>query len=233
MLGGRYVNDEIRAYYDEAPGRQEHGILVSLGVARDLSDAPHAVTYLLERPVKIAGDVRERLTVEHYCFDPAMTPAGKSVMEVWLDSGYSAWNGMRGDPERYDAEKQQVAKAVITKHRHNREKQEHPPLVHINLELAGRCDRWQAFNDDVLARLWTLLQNARSVFQSDCRLLTTYSYRHEKRFYPVRLQSDPTTSQGDLRDCYPVDLSLDLINENFAPNRLRLREDAYTRWALA
>jgi phytoene dehydrogenase-like protein len=113
MLGGRYVNDEIRAYYDEAPRRQEHGVLVCLGVARDLSDAPHAVTYLLEQPVTIAGDLRERLTVEHYCFDPTMAPAGKSVMEVWLDSRYSAWKGMYGERDRYDAEKQRVADAVI------------------------------------------------------------------------------------------------------------------------
>jgi phytoene dehydrogenase-like protein len=113
MLEGKYINDQIRAYYSEAPSSQEHGILVSLGVARDLSNEPHAVTYLLEQPVTIAGKARERLTVEHYCFDPTMAPAGKSAIEVWLDSNYAYWKGIHDDRERYVAEKQQVATAVI------------------------------------------------------------------------------------------------------------------------
>jgi phytoene dehydrogenase-like protein len=113
MLEGKYVNDQIRAYYSEVPSSQEHGILVSLGVARDLSNEPHAVTYLLEQPVTIAGKVRERLTVEHYCFDPTMAPAGKSVIEVWLDSNYAYWKSIHAERERYEAEKQQVASVVI------------------------------------------------------------------------------------------------------------------------
>jgi hypothetical protein len=133
----------------------------------------------------------------------------------------------------HDLDALQVAKAVITKHRHNRTRQNHPPLVHINLQLAGRSDRWHAFNEDVLARLLTLTQNVHAVFQSDCRVLTTYSYRHEKRFYPVRLQPDPTRAEGDARECYPADLSLDLAEDTFSSNDLRLREGAYTRWMLA
>jgi phytoene dehydrogenase-like protein len=113
MLGGQYVNDQIRAYYAEAPTSQEHGILVSLGIARDLSSEPHAVTYLLEQPITIAGRVRERLTVEHYSFDPTMAPADKSVIEVWLDSDYAYWKSIYDKRERYDAEKQQVARSVI------------------------------------------------------------------------------------------------------------------------
>ncbi len=131
-----------------------------------------------------------------------------------------------------DLDALQVAKAVITKHRHNRVRQDFPPLVHINLEIAGRSDRWHAFNDEVLARLLTLTQNVHSVFQSDCRVLTTYSYRHQKRFYPVRLQPDPTLAGCDARESYPVDLSRDLSQVTFSPNDLRLREAAYTRWML-
>ena len=113
MLGGAYANDQIRDYYAQPPRSQEHGILVSLGVARDLSDEPHAVTYLLEQPITIAGEERERLTVEHYCFDPLMAPPDKSVLEVWLHSGYAYWKRLQDEPERYDAEKQRAATAVI------------------------------------------------------------------------------------------------------------------------
>jgi phytoene dehydrogenase-like protein len=42
-----------------------------------------------------------------------MAPAGKSVMEVWLDSNYAYWKDLHDKPEQYEAEKQQVAGAVI------------------------------------------------------------------------------------------------------------------------
>lgn len=113
MLGGEYVNDQIRDYYAQPPSRQEHGILVSLGVSRDLANEPHAVTYLLEQPTTIAGQERERLTVEHYSFDPTMAPAGKSAIGVWLESSYAYWQDMHGDTEKYETEKQRVANAVI------------------------------------------------------------------------------------------------------------------------
>jgi phytoene dehydrogenase-like protein len=113
MLGGDYVNDQICGYYDAAPSGQEHGVLVSLGVDCDLSGEPRAVTCLLDRPVLIAGEPRDRLTVEHYSFDPTMAPQGKSVLEVWLDSSYAYWKPLHTDAARYQAEKEQVATAVI------------------------------------------------------------------------------------------------------------------------
>jgi phytoene dehydrogenase-like protein len=113
MLGGGYVNDLIRDYYAQPPSRQEHGILVSLGVARDLANEPHACTYLLDQPVTIAGQERDRLTVEHYSFDPSLAPAGKSAIGVWLDSSYAHWHRLHGNSEQYEAEKERVANAVI------------------------------------------------------------------------------------------------------------------------
>ena len=51
MLGGRYVNRAIKAYYDAPEDRVEMGIHVSLGVARDLSEEPHAIVLPLPTPV--------------------------------------------------------------------------------------------------------------------------------------------------------------------------------------
>ena len=113
MLAGKYTNDPIGEYYADPPTRQQFGIHVSLGVARDLSHEPHTVAVLLERPIPIAGEARERLTVEHYGFDPSLTPPGKSVVKVMLGSDYSYWKSLYDDRERYEAEKQQVASAVI------------------------------------------------------------------------------------------------------------------------
>lgn len=128
-----------------------------------------------------------------------------------------------------DLEALAVARRVITKHRHNRGPQDHPPLVHINAEIAGSMDSWLAFNDNVLARLLTMIANVHAVFGDDCRVLTTYSYREEKRFYPVRVDPATAAGGGDPRDCFPGDVGAGFFEDTFSNNELRLREDAYTR----
>ncbi|HND52397.1 MAG TPA: hypothetical protein PLV92_08370 [Pirellulaceae bacterium] len=125
-----------------------------------------------------------------------------------------------------------VAKVVITKHRHKRRAQSHPPLVHINVEVSGQLDTWRAADDLVFSRLATMTANVHEVFQADCRVVTTYSYREQKRFYPVLLGGDPTTTAGDPRECYPCDLALGLNDNTFTHNDLSIREDAYTRSVL-
>ena len=107
--------------------------------------------------------------------------------------------------------------------------QDLPPLVHVNVEVSGSLETWQAFNINVLAKLLTMSTNVHHVFADDCRVLTTYSYREQKRFYPVRVQPDPTSANADPRECFPTDLARSFTNENFSRNELKLREDAYSR----
>jgi phytoene dehydrogenase-like protein len=113
MLDGRYVDDQIRAYYDQVPDRQDMNFHVSLGVARDMSGEPHALTFFLEKPVNILGKERDRLSVEIPHFDPSFAPPGKAAVKVLLDASYATWKELYADRERYDAEKQRVAEAVI------------------------------------------------------------------------------------------------------------------------
>jgi hypothetical protein len=67
------------------------------------------------------------------------------------------------------------------------------------------------------------------VFADDCRVLTTYSYRDQKRFYPVHVQPDPRSAGADLIECFPTNLANGLTNQTFSRNELRLREDAFSR----
>jgi phytoene dehydrogenase-like protein len=111
MLDGRYVNGQIRRHYDgRLPIHSQ--VQVSLGVARDLSDQPHWVTYLLDEPLLIAGEERQAIGVKHYCFDSTLAPAGKSVVEVMLESKYAYWQRIYGR-RLYDTEQLQVADIVI------------------------------------------------------------------------------------------------------------------------
>lgn len=113
MLGGQYANNRIRAYYAQPEDRIEMGIHVSLGVNRDLSGEAHAIVLPLKNPVEIAGELRSRLYVEPFAFDPSLAPRGKSVLKVVLATSFRRWEALAQDPSRYDAEKHRIAEAVI------------------------------------------------------------------------------------------------------------------------
>jgi hypothetical protein len=126
-----------------------------------------------------------------------------------------------------DLEALDVARRVIVQHRHRRGQQNHPSLVHVNVELTSTRESWQAFNVTVLAKLLTMVTNVRHIFGDDCCLLTTYSYRSQKRFYPVHVQ--PDSLSPDLSEAFPINLASGLTNESFSRNELTLREDAFSR----
>jgi phytoene dehydrogenase-like protein len=113
MLGGKYADDRIRAYYDAAPDEAEMSLCVSLGVARDMSDAPHALTCFLEEPVTVMGKLHDRLDVEIFNFDPALAPEGKTPVKLLFKAGYDYWKTLAADRARYDEEKQQIAETVV------------------------------------------------------------------------------------------------------------------------
>ncbi len=113
LLGGRYTNDLIRSYYDQVPAEQGMGLHVSLGVARDLTQEPHALVLWLPEPVTIAGDVRDRLDLELYAFAPEMAPVGKTVVKAHFPGNYAYWRNLREQGAAYNEEKQRIAETVI------------------------------------------------------------------------------------------------------------------------
>jgi hypothetical protein len=113
MLGGRYTSPAIRSYYGAPEDRIEMGIHVSLGLARDLASAPHAIVLPLDEPVTIAGEARQRLYVEPFGFDPSLAPAGKSTLKVVMATSFKYWQEQQRTPERYHEAKQRVAETVI------------------------------------------------------------------------------------------------------------------------
>jgi phytoene dehydrogenase-like protein len=113
MLDGKYVDDKIRHYYDEWPIFEPY-VQISLGVARDLSREPHSLILELEEPLQVGDQARRWLPIRHYCYDPSMAPAGKSVVIAsFMFVHYAYWKVLYEDRERYKAEKQALADAVI------------------------------------------------------------------------------------------------------------------------
>ncbi len=112
MLGGRFVDDTIRATYDELPIFAPI-VQVSLGVDRDLSGEPHSVSLPLATPITVGETEHRRMGFRHFCYDPTMAPPGKSAITVMLEASYDYWKELAEDRERYDAEKQEIALSVI------------------------------------------------------------------------------------------------------------------------
>ena len=113
MLEGKYVNEEIRGYYEQLPVFPPQ-VYIALGAARSF-DEPSSVTvnYLLDEPVIIAGQELKRLSVHIYNFDPSLAPDGKTLLTLMIDSNYEYWKQLSEDPERYKAEKERIADVVI------------------------------------------------------------------------------------------------------------------------
>ncbi len=115
MLDGKYINDKIRGYYDQ-PLLFPPLIYVGMGVARTFDDMPPSVaglSYPLDEPVTIAGKEHKRLGVQIYNFDPTLAPEGKTVLKVQFNTDYDHWKKLRQEPERYNAEKEQIADQVV------------------------------------------------------------------------------------------------------------------------
>ena len=113
MLGARYTNRAIRSYYDRPVDLIGMGLLVSLGVDRDLAGEPHALILLLNQATQVANRTQDRLALEMFGHDPSMAPAGKGVISVFLETSYRYWQDLAGDRARYREAKQQAAETVI------------------------------------------------------------------------------------------------------------------------
>jgi phytoene dehydrogenase-like protein len=112
MLEEKYINDEIRGYYDRLPIFPPL-IYVALGVARSFDGLPHSIIYPLREPVTIGGKEHKSLGVQIHNFDPTLAPPGKTVLTVMLNSDYDYWKRLSEDPAQYGAEKEGIADKVI------------------------------------------------------------------------------------------------------------------------
>jgi len=114
MLEGKYVNEEIKGYYDTLP-IYTPVIYLALGVARSF-DEPHSaagINFLLDEPVTIAGREWKRLQVHIFNFDPTLAPEGKTLLTLMIESNYDYWKNFYENPETYKAEKERIADVVI------------------------------------------------------------------------------------------------------------------------
>ncbi len=116
MLEGKYVDDTIKNRYDN-PKLFAPLVYVGLGVKSRCEEIPASIggfTFPLDTPINIAGKEQKNLTVLNYNYDPALAPPGKTVLKVNFETDYDYWEKLSKEPERYKAEKEKIADAVVS-----------------------------------------------------------------------------------------------------------------------
>jgi phytoene dehydrogenase-like protein len=114
LLGGRYVNKQLRYVYnccDVFPGL----IQASLGINRVFPEAPRALSLPLRPPLAVDDRTRhDRLEVAVAGSDSGLCPAGKSIMTVRLFSRWEHWDNLkRQNHDAYGKAKDGLLQAII------------------------------------------------------------------------------------------------------------------------
>jgi len=88
-------------------------VFVSLGVEADLKNYPKTYVFKLGKPIILASQTYEFLSVNNYAQDPAYSPAGKTALTISLPGDtYDFWKKAK-EENRYAEEKQKLAEVVI------------------------------------------------------------------------------------------------------------------------
>ena len=114
MLGGRYVNKNLRQLY--AKGDLFPALIqVSLGIDQAFPEVPQTLTLLLTQPLVVDHLTKHtRLEVSVFGADSGLCPEGKTVMTIRAASEYDFWVKLKqGNPQGYRAEKKSILREII------------------------------------------------------------------------------------------------------------------------
>lgn len=115
LLDGTFLPKPVKQAYESYPIFPST-VFVALGVNRDCSDMPHAISPWFLEPILFPdGTVHQRFAVNVYHYDPTLAPTGKTLVTVLMNT----WEGPKWedlyqtDKTRYTAEKKRIGEEVI------------------------------------------------------------------------------------------------------------------------
>ncbi len=116
-LEGKYTDSTIRSLKDQKIYEVfDSALLISLGVAAELSDQPHLLRFPLEKEWRLEdGSTFTRMEAHIYHYDKTMAPEGKTVISVTMTTKHAdEWIFLRErDPAGYREQKEAIAAKVI------------------------------------------------------------------------------------------------------------------------
>lgn len=100
------------------------------------------------------------------------------------------------------------------------------PMVHINIELTDKIGSWDSYRLNVIAEMRRMKTNVYRVFGKNVRFLCTYSYRNEKKFYPVTAAPERSP---DANECMDISIVQGFNEKTYSPDNISHAEFDYTR----
>jgi len=112
MLGGEFVDDRIRERY-QSWKLIKPIIIVSFGVSRTFPGEPPFSSIMVKDPLRIGSEDIPGFGVRIFNYSTKFAPAGKTVVQILIESDWDYWNNLTSDRERYDAEKKRIAAEML------------------------------------------------------------------------------------------------------------------------
>jgi phytoene dehydrogenase-like protein len=114
MLGGRYVDEKIRARYRDWKLIRPC-VMISYGVAREFRGDPHIRVFILKQPFDVGGQAISGFFLRIFNYSARFAPPGKTVIQATFETDWDYWNTLHTDAARYQAEKERVAAEVLAR----------------------------------------------------------------------------------------------------------------------
>ena len=112
LLEGQYVDDKIKKRYDTWR-TYDPMITVSLGVSRTFDDEAPLNAFMQTEPIHLSDREVPLLFLRIFNHGDAFAPAGKSVIQIILETEWKYWIELQDDREQYDIEKEKLAQDLI------------------------------------------------------------------------------------------------------------------------
>ena len=112
LLDGKYLTAELKKLHEEWP-LWKPVVLINYGVARDFSKEP-SIFMLKPSSNTDAGFLSNDcwiIRIFNYC--PQCAPAGRTLLQVMVESQWKPWKEIREDKEAYKEEKEKTSKEVL------------------------------------------------------------------------------------------------------------------------
>ena len=119
MLGGAYLDDELRGVYerDALPALLPHPVRRrgrGSRLRRRTAERSPGLRFALDEPIGAGAVHEQQLEARIFNFDPAMAPDGKTVITAMLEADGPYWLELRErDGQEYGAEKARIGEAVV------------------------------------------------------------------------------------------------------------------------
>jgi phytoene dehydrogenase-like protein len=112
LLSGRYLNADIRKRFSEWP-LFKPVVMVNFGVRREFDNDPWMVSAKADPPIRAGFPASDWMPVRIFNYSSTFAPAGRTVLQVMIESAWNPWSALREDMPAYRAEKKELEQQVL------------------------------------------------------------------------------------------------------------------------